>query len=280
MTIGPGEPRLAGGRVEELVADALARDETVTLSATTATMSPSEAAETLGISRAGVQRRIISGEITAQRVGSRYRIRRAEVERFRHAHVRDTATAADTRAERVYPAVYRDVLFGVLDGRRRAFFQPGDVSDTPADRAALALLQRGGAVIEAGSRLSLGDPLKALWVFAVSELTDPQRTRWSPARECAPLIEQGRLVAGSAQAVLAHYDLSVNPVGSLPETIWHGFGPLCYETTPQQGWTPWVPDGITGAVPLALAYADLFCTPGWKAEEFSTYVLRRLIPSE
>lgn len=183
-------------------------------------------------------------------------------------------------AERVYPAIYRDVLFGVLDGRRSVFFQAAEVSGTAADRAALALLMRGGAVIESGSRLSLGDPLKALWVFAAGELADPLRARWSPPQDCAPLIEQGRLVPGSAQAVLTHYDLAVNPVGSLPEMTWHGFGPVRSELTPQEGWLPWVPDGITGAVPLALAYADLFCTPGWKAEEFAAFVLRKLIPPE
>ncbi|MEB3023069.1 MULTISPECIES: helix-turn-helix domain-containing protein [Mycolicibacter] len=277
LTIGPENSSSKAGQLISLVADAVAHGETVTLSASTETLSPSQVAQELGISRATVQRRIISGQISASLVGARYRVRRTEVERFRRSHIRDTSAPA---IEREYPAVYRDVLFGVLDGRRPAFFQLADVSATAHDRAALTLLQRGGAVIAAGTRWALGDPLKALWVFAAGELSDPLRTRWSPLDECAPLIETGQLVPGSAQAVLAHYDLALNPAGSLPQTIWHGLGPDRYETVPQEGWTPWVPDGLTEPVPLAIAYADLFCTPGWEADEFAKFVLHKLIPPE
>lgn len=70
--------------------------ETVTMTAEEETFSPAEMAQEIGISRAGVQRRIASGEITCRKVGSRYRIPRREVERFRAVFIRDlTATLAD-----------------------------------------------------------------------------------------------------------------------------------------------------------------------------------------
>ena len=181
---------------------------------------------------------------------------------------------------RLYPAVYRDVLFPVIDGTAGPFFDPEILDQGPADQQAFDLLYRSGAVIRVGSRWSLGQPLKALLVFAAGELADITRVRWSAPAVCAPFIEAGELIPGSAEAVLAQQNLEYNPIGTPPITIWHGRGPDTYAPTAYDGWTPWVPDGLTGTVPLAVAFADLFCTPGWEAEEFANYVLRRLIPAE
>ncbi len=66
--------------------------ESVSLVPDEVTLSPSQMAEEIGVSRASIQRRIVSGEIRCRRVGSRYRIPIQEVERFRRAFVRDLAT--------------------------------------------------------------------------------------------------------------------------------------------------------------------------------------------
>lgn len=139
---------------------------------------------------------------------------------------------------------------------------------------ALDLLLRGGAVIDWGERLSLGQPRKALLIFAVSELSDPGRVRWSPAQKCQALINSGNLVPGSAEAILAHYQLDLNPIGTPPDTVWHGFGPQDYSSKQRDGWIPCVADGLTGKIPLAVAYADVFCMSDWRADEFADYVLR------
>ncbi|SHX65442.1 helix-turn-helix domain-containing protein [Mycobacteroides abscessus] len=56
-------------------------------------LTPVQMADEIGISRAGIQRRIAAGEIAYRKVGNRYRIPRTEVERFRAAYIREMATA-------------------------------------------------------------------------------------------------------------------------------------------------------------------------------------------
>lgn len=151
-------------------------------------------------------------------------------------------------------------------------------------RPAIALLwtfsAAGGAVIRWGSRLSLSEPHKALMVFATTELTRPNRVRWSPHEGAGESIAAGDLVPGSGEAVLQHFKLDINPIGTLPETVWHGIGPLEYSSTEQDGWTPWVADGLREVVPIAVAYADLHCVSDWRANEFADYTLRRIMPQE
>ena len=187
------------------------------------------------------------------------------------------ATAQSTHG---YAAVYRRVLFPFLDGTADRYFNEADVTDTAADREALAQLRRAGAVIAWGEELSLSQPHKALLIFAVGELARPDRVRWSPPEKCQKLIDSGRLMAGSAVAVLQHFDLSVNPISDPPETIWHGTGPAKFSTNARDGWIPLVADELTGTVPLAVAYADLFCVSDWRADAFADYILRRVQPAE
>jgi excisionase family DNA binding protein len=54
-------------------------------------VSPAQMAEQIGVSRATIQRRIAAGEIRAEQRGNRHRIPLDEVERFRHAYVREMA---------------------------------------------------------------------------------------------------------------------------------------------------------------------------------------------
>ncbi|WP_336794232.1 VOC family protein [Gordonia malaquae] len=178
-----------------------------------------------------------------------------------------------------YPLIYSKVVFPYLEGLRDRFFAEQDVRGGPADREALDLLRRAGAVIEWGDRLSLGEPHKALMIFATNELTRPNRVRWSPPTAAREVIGSGALIPGSGEAVLKHFKLTVNPIGTLPETIWHGVGPEEYSLTAQDGWTPWVDDGLSGEfAPIVVAYADLFCVTDWRANEFADYTLRKLIP--
>jgi len=60
-------------------------------------MSPEQMAESIGVSRATIMRRIGLGEIRTERRGNRHRIPLNEVERFRHQYVREMAVdlAAD-----------------------------------------------------------------------------------------------------------------------------------------------------------------------------------------
>lgn len=187
---------------------------------------------------------------------------------------------ANERSTHGYAAVYRRVLFPVLDGTADRFFNTADVTETAADRDALTQLRRAGAVIAWGEELSLSQPHKALMIFAAAELARPDRLRWSPPEKCQKLIDSGRLIAGSAPAVLRHFDLSVNPISDPPETIWHGTGPAKFTVDDQPGWIPWVADELTRTVPLAVAYADLFCISDWRADAFADYVLRRVLPVE
>ncbi|MFZ2241661.1 MAG: helix-turn-helix domain-containing protein [Gordonia amarae] len=243
----------------------------------------SEAASLLGVSRPHLSRLINAGRIPARKVGAHWRIAARDVEAFQMAENASGADAVDRRIgtpTHTYPAVYRDVLFGVLDGDRDRFFAADHVSETVADREALSQLIRGGAVIEWGDGLSLGQPHKALMVFAATELDRPRRRRWSPAGLCDEKAESGELVAGSAPVVLRHFGLDPNPIGALPDPVWHGNGPSEFSDVAHPGWTAWVDDGITGKVPLAVAYADLFCVSDWRAGEFANYTLRALLPPE
>jgi excisionase family DNA binding protein len=55
------------------------------------TVTPAQMAESVGVSRATIERRTLNGDIASDRRGGRHRIRLVEVERFRHAHVREMA---------------------------------------------------------------------------------------------------------------------------------------------------------------------------------------------
>ena len=65
--------------------EAAAAGAIVRLTARPETFTPAEAAARLGMSRSTIARRIKSGEITAVRVGTHYRIPAREFERFRDA---------------------------------------------------------------------------------------------------------------------------------------------------------------------------------------------------
>lgn len=82
---------------EDVIRRHLAAGEHARVTFERPTMSPAEMAESIGVSRATIQRRILSGEIRTHRHGNRHRIPMDEVERFRHAYVREMATdlAAD-----------------------------------------------------------------------------------------------------------------------------------------------------------------------------------------
>lgn len=275
-TFGPD----AGEEAAAAVRAAAAAGETVTVTSGIAALSPAKAAYRLGISRAGVQRRIISGEIAAIRVGSRYLITTTEIERARAELIRATDTENPSPQPHDYAAVYERILFPFLQGSRDRFFDESEVTTTAADVDALKLLQRAGVVIPWGNGLSLSEPHKAMIQFAAMELLRPARTRWSSPEQCAPLIAQGNLIPGSGEAVLRHFEIAINPIGTLPETVWHGTGPVEFSSTERPGWTQWVPDGLTNSVPIAVAYADLYCVNDWRANEFADYTLRRIMPQE
>ncbi|MCX2711271.1 helix-turn-helix domain-containing protein [Mycolicibacterium sp. J2] len=88
-------PEWAGSALA-VIAAAAREGRTVTIESTEETFTPEEMAREIGISRAGVQRRIQRGEIAHRKHGNRYRIPRTEVERFRAAYIKDmTAALAD-----------------------------------------------------------------------------------------------------------------------------------------------------------------------------------------
>jgi excisionase family DNA binding protein len=66
--------------------------ETVSLVPDEVTLSPAQMAAQVGVSRASIQRRITAGQIRCKKVGARYRIPQAEVDRFRRQFVREMAT--------------------------------------------------------------------------------------------------------------------------------------------------------------------------------------------
>ena len=89
--IDPGLPAWAKTALE-FISSAGRAGEAVSLVPDEITFSPAEVAEQIGVSRASIQRRITAGEIRCKKIGSRYRIPLAEVERFRREFVREMAT--------------------------------------------------------------------------------------------------------------------------------------------------------------------------------------------
>jgi excisionase family DNA binding protein len=64
-------------------------------------LTPAGLADSLGISRPAIMRRIALGQLRTERYGNRHRIPMDEVERFRRQYVREivTASASDVEAE-------------------------------------------------------------------------------------------------------------------------------------------------------------------------------------
>lgn len=62
-------------------------------------MTPAQLADSLGISRPAIMRRISLGELRSERHGNRHRIPMDEVERFRRAYVGEVACAAGADVE-------------------------------------------------------------------------------------------------------------------------------------------------------------------------------------
>jgi len=188
--------------------------------------------------------------------------------------MRAHSSSLQTAPTRFYPGVYRNVLFPLLDGKRGRIFSTSEACDTPAAFEATADLRRCGAVIDRPhGRMSLADPMRALHVFAVAELLDDTRLRWAAPEVIDELATRRQLIPGSGQAVLANLNLSPNPICPLPATVWHGLGPTESSPTPCEGYVAFVNDELRDRVPLAVAYADLFSTPGWRSAEFSEYLL-------
>lgn len=93
MEIGPG----SGEGWEQEIRRRVAAGERAHVTFERPSMSPAEMAESIGVSRPTIQRRILAGEIRSERRGNRHRIPLDEVERFRHAYVREMA--ADLAAD-------------------------------------------------------------------------------------------------------------------------------------------------------------------------------------
>ena len=88
LEITPG----SGEDWERVIRRHLAAGELAHVTFERPSMTPAEMAESIGVSRATIQRRILAGEIRSERRGNRHRIPLDEVERFRHAYVREMAT--------------------------------------------------------------------------------------------------------------------------------------------------------------------------------------------
>lgn len=73
------------------IEDAARRGAEVTIVEEDTSLTPAQMADSIGISRAGIQRRIAAGDIAYRKIGNRYRISLEEVERFRSTFVRETA---------------------------------------------------------------------------------------------------------------------------------------------------------------------------------------------
>ncbi|WP_425953419.1 helix-turn-helix domain-containing protein [Xylanimonas sp. McL0601] len=69
-------------RLADFVREAASSGETVTVTSRRRMMTPEEVADSLGVSRSTISRRIKAGEISAVRVGNRNRIPYAEFERY------------------------------------------------------------------------------------------------------------------------------------------------------------------------------------------------------
>ncbi|MDR1213321.1 MAG: excisionase family DNA-binding protein [Propionibacteriaceae bacterium] len=76
---------------EDVIRGRLAAGETARVSFHRPSMTPAQMAESVGVSRATIMRRISNNEIRTDRRGNRHRIPLPEVERFRHAYVREMA---------------------------------------------------------------------------------------------------------------------------------------------------------------------------------------------
>ena len=87
LEITPG----ASGDWEAEIRRHLAAGEHARVTFERPSMTPAEMAESIGVSRATIQRRILAGEIRSERRGNRHRIPLDEVERFRRAYVREMA---------------------------------------------------------------------------------------------------------------------------------------------------------------------------------------------
>jgi len=77
---------------EKIIRQHLAAGEHAKVTFERPSMTPAQMAESIGVSRATIMRRIIAGEIRTDRKGNRHRIPLSEVERFRHIYVREMAT--------------------------------------------------------------------------------------------------------------------------------------------------------------------------------------------
>lgn len=76
---------------EKIIRQHLAAGEHAKVTFERPSMTPAQMAESIGVSRATIMRRIIAGEIRTDRKGNRHRIPLNEVERFRHTYVREMA---------------------------------------------------------------------------------------------------------------------------------------------------------------------------------------------
>ena len=82
---------------EGLIARHLAAGDLVEVRIETPSMSPSQAARSLNVSRSSIQKWIVEGRTAAARRGAYYRIPKAEVERFRAERI--AAVVDDSRDE-------------------------------------------------------------------------------------------------------------------------------------------------------------------------------------
>ncbi|MDR1449861.1 MAG: excisionase family DNA-binding protein [Propionibacteriaceae bacterium] len=78
---------------DTVIREHLAAGEHVRVTFERPSITPAQMAESIGVSRATITRRILAGEIRTEKRGNRHRIPLPEVERFRHTYVH--AMAAD-----------------------------------------------------------------------------------------------------------------------------------------------------------------------------------------
>lgn len=87
LEITPGSPPTW----EDVIRRHLAAGDHAKVTFERPSMTPAQMAESIGVSRATIMRRILAGEIHTDRKGNRHRIPLTEVERFRHAYVKEMA---------------------------------------------------------------------------------------------------------------------------------------------------------------------------------------------
>lgn len=75
----------------EVIRQHLARGEHARVTFELPSLTPAQVAESVGVSRATIMRKILAGEIRTERRGNRHRVPLPEVERFRHSYVREMA---------------------------------------------------------------------------------------------------------------------------------------------------------------------------------------------